>query len=143
MYADKLNRFDGGTEQAITVTAASTDVIDFGSDRDIGNGTPMELVVMVTEAFTAAGAATLVAALETDSAEGFGTKEELVKTAAIGKATLVEGYELLRIKLPLGIKRYLRLYYTVATGPMTAGKVAAFITPTRQAWKGYPSGYTI
>eukprot|EP01036_Dinobryon_divergens_P049378 gene49378-66163_t len=56
MY-DKLNTF--GTDQAVTTTAASTDIIDFGAVRDVGNGEPLELVILCTETVTASGAATV------------------------------------------------------------------------------------
>ena len=141
MWIDKLNRFSN--LQALTATAASTDILDLGADRDVGNGEPIELVIVVGTALTSAGASTLVAALQTDSAEGFGTVETLIQTPAIPKASLVAGYEVLKVKLPLGIKRYLRVYYTVGTADFTAGTISAFLTPTRQAWKSYASGYSV
>ena len=57
MMYDKLNTF--GTDQAVTTTAASTDIIDFGAVRDVGNGEPLELVILCTETVTASGAATV------------------------------------------------------------------------------------
>ena len=35
-------------------------------------------------------------------------------------------------ELPFGIKRYIRLSYTVSDGPFTAGKVFAMLTPSRE-----------
>ena len=62
MITDKLNMFSGQTGQAVTATAASTDVIDLGplthgnTRRDIGAGEPLYLVIAVLVAATAAGA---------------------------------------------------------------------------------------
>lgn len=126
--------------QAITVTAASTNVVDLGVDRDVGIGTPIEIDMRVMEAFTADGAGTLVIALQTSVDEAFTSPIVLQQTAAIPKASLVVGYEPARWRIPSPTKRYLRFYYTVATGPMTAGKLSINTVVDRQANRSYPSG---
>jgi superoxide dismutase len=117
---------DGTAAQAVTVTAASTNVLNLGSAGNFFR--PAYLHLRVTETFTAAGAATLTAALQSDSASTFGsaaTLETLFTTAAL--ATLVDGYHFV-VPLHLqGMEQFLRLYFTVATGPMTAGKIVAYI----------------
>jgi hypothetical protein len=140
-YIDDLNLFSD--EQAITVTAPSTDVIDLGVDRDIGSGEPIELVIKVNEAFTADGAGTLTIDVQTDNAVGFGTASVIASSGAIGKAALTLGSEHLKIRVPSTTKRYLRLNYTVATGPMTAGKITAGLQLSRQDNRAYPSGFTV
>ena len=118
-------------QQAITATAASTNVIDlgpigYGIVRDIGKGKPIPILVQVTEAFTAAGAATLTVALQTDDNAGFGSPKTAYTTAAIALADLKAGNQITLDYIPRGTnERFMRLYYTVATGPMTAGKVHA------------------
>jgi hypothetical protein len=67
----------------------------------------------------------------------------LASSGAIGKAALTAGTEVLRIKVPLDAERYLRTNYTVATGPLTAGKFTAFLAHDRQASKAYASGFTV
>ena len=141
MMYDKLNTF--GTDQAVTATAASTDIIDLGVVRDIGNGEPLELVILCTESATASGSATVTFTFETDDNSGFSSAAVLAGTSAIGKAALTAGTEVLRVKLPLGVERYLRVNYTVATGPLTAGKFTAFLTEERQANTAYASGFTV
>ena len=49
------------------------------------------------------------------------------------------------IPLPDGAtpERYLRLYYSVATGPLTAGAFTAGLVLDVQNSRAYPSGYTI
>lgn len=109
-------------EQAVTASAASTDTIDTGqSTPDLG-AAGLYLVITTDEAATAAGAATVTFSVQ-DSADNSSFADVAV-TAAIGKATLVAGYQHV-IPLPTRHRRYLRAYYTVATGPLTAGKFSA------------------
>jgi hypothetical protein len=113
--------------QAVTSSGASTDYIDFGA---IGEafGNELYLVVQVDTTATASGSATVNFQLESDSDSGFATAKVVnFDSGAIGKASLVAGAEIVKVKLPIGIKRYARLYYTVATGPLTAGKFNAFL----------------
>ncbi|WP_425066982.1 Bbp16 family capsid cement protein [Reyranella sp.] len=141
MMYDKLNTF--GTDQAVTTTAASADIVDLGAARDMGNGEPLELVILVTQSVTAAGAATVTFTLETDDNAGFSSPVVLANSGAIGKAALGAGTEVLRVKVPLDAERYLRTNYTVATGPLTAGTFTAFLAHDRQASRAYASGFTV
>ena len=110
-------------EQAVTATAASTDVIDFGQATPTTGLNPlMHMVIGVDEAATAAGAATVVFAIQ-DSADN-STFADVAATAAIGKAALGLGQQIV-IPMPTTHRRYLRVNYTVATGPLTAGKFSA------------------
>lgn len=113
-------------EQAVTASAASTDVIDLGA-AGASNARDLRLVVDVTEAVTASGGATVTFQLQTDSVSGFGSVQTLVETAAIGKATLVAGYRAWEITLPKDVLRYVRVYYSVGSGPLTAGKFKAYL----------------
>ena len=141
MMYDKLNTF--GTDQAVTASAASTDIIDLGAARDMGNGESLELVILVTETVTAAGAATVTFTLETDDNAGFSSTFVLASSGAVAKAALTAGTEVLRVKVPLDAERFLRTNYTVATGPLTAGKFTAFLAHDRQASKAYASGFAV
>lgn len=125
MILDRENLFSDG--QAVTSTAASTDYIDLGVDRDIGIGNELELLISVDTAVTADGSATVTFALQTDNASTFDTgPTTLWASSAIGKATLVAGYQI-KVRVPRGTDRYLRVNYTVATGPLTAGAFTAGI----------------
>ncbi|RVD42870.1 hypothetical protein EN742_06540 [Mesorhizobium sp. M4A.F.Ca.ET.020.02.1.1] len=125
--------------QAITVTAVSSNIIDLGPinagfARDAGKGKPTPLRIQVTEAFAAAGAATLVVALEVSDDAAFTSPVQVWTTAAIPKATLVPGYVIVPEHITRRTnKRYMRLTYTVATGPMTAGKITAGVTMGNQS----------
>lgn len=137
MLMDKLLMFSNS--QAVTASAASTDTIDLSAFRDIGTG-PMDIeVFMYTEvAVTAAGAATLTITLECDDNSAFSSPTVLLSTAAIPKATLVIGYEpLAGWKIPAGCERHVRLNYTVATGPLTAGTFSAGLVLASQRFRAY------
>lgn len=124
MIIDKYNLFSNAQE--VTTSAASESVYDNnGGDPN----TDLYLEIVVDETVTATGSATVTFALETDSDEAFGSATTLFTTAAIGKADLTVGTVPVKIKLPLGLERYVRIYYTVATGPLTAGKFSAYVTP--------------
>lgn len=146
MIIDTQTQFSN--EQAVTSTAISTNVIDLGATptlRDLGTGETMDLVISVDEAATASGAATVTFSLESDSTADLATSATVHwSSAAIGKATLVAGYEVARIKIPAGsYERYLGLRYTVGTGPLTAGKFTASLVKDAQADAVYAAGFSI
>jgi hypothetical protein len=118
----------GGTPGFTTDTLGNTPI------KDPGRSPELDVLITVTQTFTAAGAATLTVALVTDDDPALGSPTTLVTTPAIGKATLVQGYQI-RIALPPGAPAvgsdgtYMGLSLTVATGPMTAGKLTAGLVP--------------
>jgi len=123
MLFDVENLFSD--RQAVTTTGNSANAIDTGTARDLLAGEALTLVVQVSTAFTAAGAATLTVALETDDNVSFSSATTLLTSPAIPVAALTAGARPVQIRVPRGAERYLRLVYTVATGPMTAGAVIA------------------
>jgi hypothetical protein len=120
--------------QAITASAASTNVLDLGA-----MGTPpgaagalvldaglseIQFQISVTEDF--ATLTSLVVSVQTDDADTFGSPTTILATQAIPVATLKKGYTFNITELPQGItERYLRLLYTVAGSNATAGKIIA------------------
>ena len=140
MILDERNEFSDA--QAVTASAIS-DVIDLGAaptTQDIGNGEPLYLVIQVDEQATAAGAATVTFSLESDSTADLATSATVHWTSsAIAKATLAPGYVVATIALPNGsYERYLGVRYTVATGPLTAGKFSAFLAKNVAKWAALP-----
>ena len=129
--------------QAVTSSAASTDTIDLGAARDIGPGEQLFLDVFVPEGVTASGSATVAISLEADDNDSFSSAVTVFSSGAIGKAALSQG-TVLSFPIPRGTERYLRAYYTVATGPLTAGKFTAGIShSTAGDRRSYPAGTPI
>lgn len=121
---------------AVTATADS-DTLDLGAAaRDISPDTDLYLVIKVDTTFTAAGAATMQIDFKTDDDVAFGSPNIIPLLPATGKATFVAGYTL-KIPLPGPTERYNKITLTIATGPMTAGKLSAFLVQGLQAWKAY------
>lgn len=173
MILDSLLMFSNA--QAVTVTAVSTNIIDLGitsgvpassaggGARDIGIGDDpaMKLLVQVVTTFTAGGAATLTVALQGAIDNGSGSPAAFStwwSSPAYAVAGLNAGSRLLDMDMPrppdgIAIPRFLQLNYTVATGPMTAGNLSAFIVLDRmdQSYQstdnsvlgGYPAGVTV
>lgn len=135
MIFDAQNIFSDA--QAITASAVSTNVIDFGPSgkpvgaaanirKDLGRGNKVDLRVQMVETALAAGAATLTIELQTDDNEGFASPKVAWTSGAIPKATLIAGCVVPLDYFPRGTdERYARLNYIVATGPLTAGKITA------------------
>jgi hypothetical protein len=111
-------------EQAITATAASTNVIDFGeANANLGAGTPLIINFIITEAFAAL--TSLQISLQHGATSTPAT--ELVNLPAIAAANLTKGAYIPEIMIPSQHLRYMRLYYTVAGSNATAGKIFAYI----------------
>jgi len=142
MYVDAQNLFSDA--QAITSAAASTNLIDLGSARDIGVGETLYLVSSVDVAFTDAGSdSTLVVTLETDDNAAFSSAVTIATIGTFG-ALSAAGSRLV-IKLPPGAayEQYIRVLYTPVTGDLTTGSVTTFLTKDLQAFTAYPIGYTV
>jgi len=143
MIIDRENRFAWG--QAVTASAASTDIIDLAppsTGRDIGAGKPLVFVCDVDTLVTAVGSATVTVTLETATDAAFSSPVVLYSSPAVPKASMIAGYRICAVDVPRGVLRYLRANFTVATGPLTAGKFDAFLVETVQDnILGYASGY--
>lgn len=123
MYVDKLLEFADG--QAFSADAASTNVIDLGEDRDIGPGTPLWLVIMISTALDAGNAdETYAAVLQTDSVENFASPAE------IGRVTFTRADPIGTTRVmsfPYGNERFVRLFMDVG-GTTPSGAWSAFLT---------------
>jgi hypothetical protein len=133
MIMDAEGQFSNA--QAITVTAKSTNTIDQGpSKQGTSNGAPdVEILLHVTETFTAAGAGTLTIQVRTSATENMASPEIHDQSDALALSDLVAGNKIrFQPRFPIDAKRYLDLNYVVATGPMTAGKISATVVAARQ-----------
>ena len=129
MIIDRQNHFNFGG-QAVTVSAPSTDTIDGGvAGLSYGPGSNF-LATRVGTAFASAGASTLNVSIQTSDSAAFTTFDTVYDSGAIAKAALVANATVQVVDLcALRFKRYVRVFYTVGTGPFTAGTVESFITP--------------
>lgn len=116
--------------QAVTVSAASSNYLDPGVVTNPGYLFMLE--VTVNTAFTSDSAATLTVSVEIGTDSTFGTKKTLVSSAAVAKADLTVGRQIL-VPVPHIFDTdeaytYMRAYYT-ASATMTAGAVTTVLVP--------------
>lgn len=139
MIFDKTLLFSDA--QAITATAASTNIVDLGETgtvygaaaaltRDVGKGNRMPINVQVVEAFNTLTSLTI--AVQVDTVENFATPKT-VASQTIALADLTAGaVSSLNFILPGADERYLRVHYTVTGTAPTTGKVTAGIVAAQQ-----------
>lgn len=113
--------------QALTATAVSTNVIDLGSDRNLGKGEPMAVVVGIDVALD--GTTTDETYVVTVQSGSTATPTDVIATRAI---TYTEGVVGARFVIPLpadsSTDRYLRVNYTLG-GTTPTGTVTTFLQP--------------
>jgi hypothetical protein len=144
MIIDNLTTLSSA--QAVTSSAVSTNTLDTGG-RDIGAGEQLYMHFSVDETVTADGAATVTFQLIGSANADLSSAVVLSQTTAIGKATLVAGY---RFAMPIPVQvgstgqRYFGVNYSVATGPLTAGKfTASIVKDVQDKAKIYTSGFAV
>jgi len=129
-------------DQAITATAASTNVIDFGSPGTwVHATTPIVddkgvsmicLGIQVTEDFDAL--TSLDITFETDDNAAF-SSTKVIYTENILLADLVAGKKTAIRTIPFNtLERYTRVNYTVNGSNPTVGKITAGIVELESAW---------
>lgn len=144
MILDERNEFADATalSTAATGLALVGDVIDLGTDG-INEVDGIDLAISIDTAVTSAGSATVEFQLVSDAQAAIavdGSASVHYKSAAVPKATLVAGYNVVNVKLPKGqYERYLGILQNVGTAALTAGKVNAGLTPLDPSWKAFAS----
>lgn len=138
--------------QAVTASADSTNTIDLLNAGDLGAGEDIRVAILCTTTATAVGAATLniqlVGAAGGDAA--FASPQIIDETSPIPKASLLAGNRF-ELNVPriwagsavLASIRYLKLTFTVATGPLTAGAFSANFTKVNQDNRSYAANYAV
>ena len=122
MILDEQNLFSDN--QAITATAASTNVLNLGV-REIAFGTPVELFVQITEDFN--NLTSLKITVQTSATENFSTAVDLIDQTIL-LANLKKGTVSSLKFLPKSNLGYMRLYYTVTGTAPSTGKILAGVT---------------
>lgn len=122
---------------------ASTNIYDSGSvgASDFGLHEAVWLNVLCSTTATSGGSATVAAVLQ-DSADASSWADVTVGPA-IPVASLVAGATLLQLVPPVGLRRYTRVAYRIATATLTAGKFEAFYSSDVQRNVSRPSGFTV
>ena len=142
MITDKLLRVS--EDQAITTTAFSTDTIDLGTARDIGEGTALYMNFAVTTAL--ANGTSVKFEVVTSANANLSSPVVVGSSDAVLTAALTAGKNVVvRINPDIAGKgkRYLGARYTVA-GTYNAGKVTADVVETiGDGQKYYASGFTV
>lgn len=113
--------------QAITADADSANVLDLGAEGDaVGQELTLHVMVSQTFAGTSTGSDTLQIKLRTSSDNS--TYVDACLSPAIPFANLVAGRTIFKVRVPQGLKRYVKLNYDATIGTSwSAGKVSAFM----------------
>lgn len=125
--------------QVVTSTAASTNLIDMASIRDVAVGTPLYVLIYVSTALTNTGTVTIT--IESDDNASFSSA---VTQQTIGVLqTSAAGTKLIAPLYPAdNNERYMRLKYTVS-GTVDAGAVDAFLSVAYEHVPHYADAVTI
>ena len=149
MWMDERAEFCDSTaiSPAQDSTALLGDVMDLTTNRDIGQGHPMYLVLQVTTAFAGGTsyqfhlASDSTAAISTDGSETrhFSTDvyTEAQMTAGFTAVWALPMGDTARGEDTAGYERYLGILLT-DVGSSTAGAINAFLTPDPYGWTSYP-----
>lgn len=134
MIIDSLLEFSDA--QAVTTTADSTNVVDLSSDRDVGPGNDLYLVVQVDVALDdTTGDETYVVELETDD------NAAMTSSTIIGTMTFTRGDVAgTRQYIAVGAnnEQFLQVVYTTG-GTTPSGTFSAWLTPFKpESWASYP-----
>lgn len=142
MITDQLLRVS--EDQAVTTTAVSTNTIDLGVARDIGEGKELFMNFAVTTAF--AGGTSLKFEVISSASANLASPTVIGSSDAIITANLGAGKNVavgINPQIASNGQQYLGARYTVV-GTMSAGKVTADVVETVQDGKKYyASGFTV
>ena len=109
------------SKQAVTTSAASTYYID---GRAAGDALENNLYFIAKVGTAFVGCTSVEISFQTSSDNS--TWTTLFDSGAIALADLTANTYVVRTKIPIGLKRYTRVYYTVS-GTATAGTVSAYL----------------
>lgn len=133
MFIDK--RLQVSSQQALTATAASTDVVDLGSaSRNVGAGDPIWLVVLARVAL-AGTSPTLAVAIQTDDNSAFSSAATLETSQTY---TALPVGSMIVLPMPFTNERYVRANYTLGGTTPTATVDAFFTNQDPTSWIAAP-----
>jgi hypothetical protein len=140
MYVDRENLFSNA--QALTATAASTDLIDLGQERRLGIGEPM-CVVIGCDVAMGGTSPTMIATLQSDDNAGFSSATTVVVSPTFSAFAAGAKY-VLPIPPGTATERYLRINYTMG-GTSPTITVTTHLQPMSMVQNDavYPDGFVI
>ena len=145
MITDKLLRVS--EDQAVTATAVSTNTIDLGVARDIGQGMDLYMVFTVTENFATLTSLTIDVITDDNAALSSGAVNASTGAITLASGGLAAGQQYaVRINPDIAgvAERYMGAKYTVSGSNATAGKIPAdIVTDIQDGKKFYASGFTV
>lgn len=142
MIIDAQNEFSDG--QALTSTAASTNLIDLGADRNIGVGEPMGVLLLVDVAADDGNAdETYSVAVQTDDNSSF-SSATTIGTITITRGDAAGTKYVFALPKDTSMERYIRLNYTLG-GTSPSVTVSAYLQPLNaiESYTAYADGFTI
>jgi hypothetical protein len=138
MFIDSQEAF--AEAQSVAAAAGditSTNVYDTGAAADIGIGENMYLTAKMNAALVGAGASIQV--VLQDSADNSSFADKIVGPT-VGVATATANKNLAKIKLPIGLRRYLRVVFRISGATTTGGTASAYLVKDLDAQQYLPSG---
>jgi hypothetical protein len=149
MNHDALSSFALANATGNTGTRVVGKTLDIQQARDIGNGQPIYLMVLVDTGIAAGGAGSYQVKLSSDTNTDFNDAPvdhvigaSFVTGTTSGTGALKPGTVLLHVALPIDgtYKRHLAIREVVTTENTTAGKISAFLLQAPNKWVAAPQG---
>ena len=140
MIIDSQNQYD--VAHALTVSGPSQNVIDHGSNRNLGVGEQLCVIVCVVVAPVATG--TYAVKLRTSATDPTFVTETDLSSVTISPSAVAGTKYVIPIADDASVLRYTQLYYTLGS-VSPAITVTAELTPTKFVQNDYyfPRGYVI
>lgn len=143
MYVDAQLLFSDA--QAVTADAASTNLVDLGVARNLFDGEPLVVVLIVDVAadFTT-GDETYEFEIQTDDNASFSSATDLIAHAILATALTAGSKHFIPIPVGAAVERYIRVRYDVG-GTTPTITVTAFLAPLSMAdkYKAYADNIVI
>lgn len=128
--------------QALTADAGSSNVIDLGASRNLGDGNPMSVFIRVSVAADhTTGDETYAFKIQTDGDEAFGSATDLVSQSILYSALTADSLHEIKIPQGAAFERYMRLFFD-GGGTTPTATIHAWLGETGDlpSVKTYPSG---
>ncbi len=124
---DAFNRYSNA--QALTVTVASTDLIDHGADNDLGTGEPMVVeIILDVVADDTTGDETYTATLQTDSTAAFSSATQVGGIATITRGDVAGTRYYIQLPPDATMEQFSRINFTLG-GTTPTVTVTAHLIP--------------